>query len=100
MIAPCFIQSFDVAHMTMTINRMFEHEEIRDFYAVHDCFGVHASDVPLLIETVRRTFFDLHSERDLSQWLDILNPGHEPETNENQETFDMEEILQSEHMIG
>jgi len=100
MIAPCFIQSFDAAHMTMTINRMFEHEEIRDFYAVHDCFGVHASDVTLLIETVRRTFFDLHSERDLSQWLDILNPGHGFEPNEDQETFDMEEILQSEYMIG
>jgi hypothetical protein len=98
-IAPNFIHSLDAAHMTLTINRMFEHNDTRDFFAVHDCFAVHACDVPSLRETVRQSFHDLHEERNLQQWLDELNPGHNfmlPDDGQ----FDLAEVLDAPYIIG
>ena len=98
-VAPNFIHSLDAAHMTLTINRMFEHNNIRDFFAVHDCFAVHACYVPSLRETVKQSFHDLHEERNLQQWLDELNPGHDF-TLPEEGRFDLAEVLDAPYIIG
>jgi DNA-directed RNA polymerase len=39
-----------------------EKEGIKDFWAVHDSFGVHACHIDKLREIVNQTFVDLHKE--------------------------------------
>jgi len=39
-----------------------EKEGIKDFWAVHDSFGVHACDIDDLRRIVNQTFVDLHKE--------------------------------------
>ncbi len=76
-ITPNFVQSLDGAHMTMVINDICAEEDINDFWAVHDCFGVHPSDTDRLIEAVKRTFKKLH-EKPLESWIKEINPDYPP----------------------
>ena len=76
-ITPNFVQSLDGAHMTMVINDICAEEDINDFWAVHDCFGVHPSEADRLIEAVKRTFKKLH-EKPLESWIKEINPDHPP----------------------
>jgi len=75
-ITPNFVQSLDGAHMTMVINAICANETINDFWAVHDCFGVHPSDTDELVKTVKHTFKQLH-ERPLSAWIKEINPNQD-----------------------
>ena len=75
-ITPNFIQSLDGAHMTMVINEMCADESINDFWAIHDCFGVHPSDTDTLVKTVKRTFKELH-KNSLCEWMKKINPKHQ-----------------------
>ena len=58
---PNFIHSFDAVHMQKVILAL-EKEGIKDFWAVHDSFGVHACHIHDLREIVNQTFVDLHKE--------------------------------------
>jgi hypothetical protein len=58
---PNFIHSFDAVHMQKVILAL-EKEGIKDFWAVHDSFGVHACHIDKLREIVNQTFVDLHKE--------------------------------------
>ena len=58
---PNFIHSFDAVHMQKVILAL-EKEEIKDFWAVHDSFGVHACHIDKLRQIVKQTFVDLHKE--------------------------------------
>tara|TARA_X000001036_G_scaffold397402_1_gene399616 strand:+ start:177 stop:3902 length:3726 start_codon:yes stop_codon:yes gene_type:complete len=92
-ITPNYIHSMDAAHMAMTINKMFSEHEIHDFWAVHDCFGVHASDTDTLVEVVRETFHEIYSERTIANVGG--NSFEKPE-----DAFDADQILQSRYLIG
>jgi hypothetical protein len=92
-ITPNYIHSMDAAHMAMTINKMYSEHEIRDFWAVHDCFGVHASDTDALVEVVRETFHEIYSERTFA------NVGGNSFTIP-EDAFDIDEILESRYLIG
>ena len=92
--------------MTKVINAMRD-EESSDFWAVHDCFGVHPADTDRLVNVVRKTFVEVHTKDDgkthktLADWLDemypdwtqISDPLSEPE-------FDILEVLQSKYIIS
>ena len=58
---PNFIHSFDAVHMQKVILAL-EKEAIKDFWAVHDSFGVHACHIDKLRQIVKQTFVDLHKE--------------------------------------
>ena len=58
---PNFIHSFDAVHMQKVILSL-EKEGIKDFWAVHDSFGVHACHIDELRRIVKQTFVDLHKE--------------------------------------
>jgi hypothetical protein len=68
-ITPNFIHSIDAAHMTKVINAMYGEYEIKDFSAIHDCFGVHPCDTDQLIEVVKEQFIQVHKGRPLFDWL-------------------------------
>jgi DNA-directed RNA polymerase len=92
-ITPNYIHSMDAAHMAMTINKMYSEHKIRDFWAVHDCFGVHASDTDALVEVVRKSFHEIYSERTFANV-----GGNSFEIPDD--AFEVDEILGSRYLIG
>ena len=69
-LAPNFVHSLDAYHMRTTIYELFEQTNPLSFWAVHDAFGTHPCDVPLMREMVKKTFLETHKERDLLGWLE------------------------------
>ena len=65
-IPPNLIHSLDAYHMRWTVNQM---PEGCDFWVVHDAFGTHPRDIPKLRENITQGFYNLHSERDINDWL-------------------------------
>jgi len=68
-IAPNLIHSLDAYHMRTTIIELGRHDRNLDFWAVHDAFGTHASDVPAMCDKIRKGFVGLHHARDINWWL-------------------------------
>ena len=60
-ITPNFIHSFDAKHMENVILNLKE-SGIKDFWAVHDSFGTHASNIDKLIQIVNKEFRNLHKD--------------------------------------
>lgn len=73
-IPPNFIHSLDASHLMMTVDKAHD-AGIRQFAMVHDSFGTHAQDAPLLAQCLREAFVDLHQQPLLSlyrQWFNQL----------------------------
>lgn len=65
-VAPNWVHSMDAAHMMRTVNAL---PEGTSFAGVHDSFGTHACDVPLLAQVLREEFVRLYEEADwLKEW--------------------------------
>ena len=71
-IAPNFVHSLDAYHMRTAIGELSDAIQPFSFWAVHDAFGVHACDVPAMRKVVTRTFHEMHSDRDLLDWLEVM----------------------------
>jgi DNA-directed RNA polymerase len=69
-IAPNFVHALDASHLVFTVNALKE-KGIEDVALVHDSFGVHAPNVPMLATTLREQFVRLYTEFDPLN--DILN---------------------------
>ena len=67
-----FVQSLDACHMRAVINTMNENKGNLGFWAVHDSFGTHSSDVEDLIGVVIGTFWEMHQGRDMDKWLETM----------------------------
>ena len=70
--APNFVHSLDAYHMRTAVGELSAAIQPFSFWAVHDAFGVHACDVPAMREVVTRTFQEMHSDRDLLDWLEVM----------------------------
>ena len=68
-IAPNLIHSLDAYHMRTTIIEHGKSDRKLDFWAVHDAFGTHASDVPAMCDKIRKVFVALHRAGDINLWL-------------------------------
>jgi DNA-directed RNA polymerase len=60
-VSPNFVHSFDATHLMMTVNRCVE-AGIDAFSMIHDGYGVHATDVPVMRKILREAFVGLYSE--------------------------------------
>jgi hypothetical protein len=105
-ITPNFIHSLDGSHMTKVINAMRD-EGSNDFWAVHDCFGVHPADTDMLMDVVREKFVEVHTMKDgkthktLANWLDEMHPDWAQSGNPlPKPEFDILEVLQSKYIIS
>lgn len=58
--SPNFVHAIDATHMLMTVNKCAE-RGIRHFAMIHDDFGCHACDIPVMHEVIRDEFVKLHS---------------------------------------
>jgi len=77
-LAPNFVHSMDAAHLMVTVNNC-EANGIRDFAMIHDSFGCHASDVPLMNAILRESFVQMYSDNVLAGFHDELRQQLPPE---------------------
>jgi hypothetical protein len=116
-ITPNFIHSLDAAHLTKVINTMCGEGEnpTSDFWAIHDCFGVHPGDTERLQRIVKEKFVEIHTTNDgkgnqipktLSDWLIEIHPEWEKSEDFDIELpvpdkdFKIQDVLKSEFMIS
>ncbi|SDH02022.1 DNA-directed RNA polymerase [Propionivibrio dicarboxylicus] len=59
-ILPNFIHSMDSTHLVKTI-QLATVRGISDFTVIHDSFGVHAADLPVLSECIREAFISMYN---------------------------------------
>jgi len=92
-IAPNFVHSIDSTHMVMTINRT----ELVDLAMIHDDFGTHAGNAPVLAVDTRLAFKDLYTKCDpLEEWATQQGLTDLPELGE----YDINVITEAEYFFG
>ena len=60
--SPNYIHSLDATHLLWTVLDCYDNAGIKDFALIHDSFGVHAGDIPILNQSLRSTFVRLYNE--------------------------------------
>lgn len=95
--APNIIHSFDAAMLQMTVCRMLDHG-FEDFAMIHDSYGVHACDAPILARTLREVAVDIYREDwllRLEQEFHAALPSGEFPARPPLGSFNVEEVLDS-----
>ena len=62
-----FVHSMDAAHLMSTVNRLLK-EGVTDFTFVHDSYGTHPADMPILNRCLREAFVRQYSQDVLRQF--------------------------------
>ena len=100
-ISPNFVHSEDAAALVKTINRCVA-RGIHSFHFVHDDYGTHAADTPVLAKQLREAFVEVYREDVLERiWkeaqalvsVEIPRPPRKG-------TFDIEKVLQSKYFFA
>jgi len=101
--SPNFIHSLDAAAMTKTINKASK-LGITDFAMVHDSYGTHSSQMPLLSEVLREEFVNMYEQHDVltelrQHAIKVLGTDDVPVPPARGE-LNLREILQSEYFFA
>ena len=101
--SPNFIHSLDASALTKTVNRCMT-EGIHNFAMVHDSYGTHCSNIPLMQQILRHEFVEMYENNDvLAQLRDhaINRLGHEelPEL-PKKGTLDLKQVLKSDYFFA
>ena len=62
-ISPNWVHANDGCHLRMTVN-LAAANGVSNFAMIHDSFGTHASDIPMLSACLRETFIELYLDND------------------------------------
>lgn len=66
---PNLVHSLDASTLVLLYNYIHTFKEsskqnnIVNFYSIHDCFGVTANDVEILINSIIKVYLDLYSNK-------------------------------------
>jgi DNA-directed RNA polymerase len=71
-IAPNFVHSIDAAHLVRSVDIAAENG-IEDFSMIHDSFGCHASDVDVLVASLKEAAIQIHSVDMLQEFRDNIS---------------------------
>ncbi len=67
-VAPNFVHSMDASHLMKTVLRGSA-QKLQNWAVIHDSYGTHASDTPVLASALREAFCSLYAKNDvLLQW--------------------------------
>lgn len=111
-VAPNFVHSMDAAHLQLTISVCRTVEQSGDsgpmsFAMVHDSFGVHAADMPLFGQILRKSFHWMYTEHDvLEEFYDSNLPVIDEEHLEAipevpaKGSLDLDEVLTSDFFFS
>jgi DNA-directed RNA polymerase len=77
-ILPNFIHSMDGAHLVKTVQLALS-RGVTDFSVIHDSYGTHAADMPLLAACIREAFVDMYKPIKCPPTMVVLrNAGGNP----------------------
>ena len=81
-ISPNWVHANDACHLRMTVN-LAAANGVSNFAMIHDSFGSHAADIPMLSACLRETFIELYLDNDPLQMflnqVQILTNAELPE---------------------
>jgi len=66
-ISPNFIHSLDATHLYMTILNAHK-ENLTSFATIHDSYATHASDIDVLLSSIKKAFIELYSNDVLGEF--------------------------------
>jgi len=102
--SPNFVHSLDAAALTITVSKCLD-AGITDFAMVHDSYGTHSPNMPLLNDELRKAFVEMYEEHDV-----LLNLYTSAVTTLPKEvlvppppvkgTLDLKEVLQSDYFFA
>ncbi len=72
--APNFIHSMDASHLTFTVNACMQ-AGIEHLAVIHDSFGTHACNVPLMRNILRQELVRMYEENDVFKEFHEYNEG-------------------------
>lgn len=73
-IAPNFVHSMDASHMFLTVDLGLDNG-VEHYAMIHDSFGTHACDTPMLAACIREAFVAMYEDNDvLQQFSDQVQP--------------------------
>lgn len=64
-ISPNFIHSLDASGLMKTVSKCANDHSIHSFAMIHDSYGTHAADAPVLARVLRETFVEMFDDKDL-----------------------------------
>ena len=67
---PNLVHSLDAASLALVAEYYFNSVDIKNFYAIHDCFAVTANNVNTLINYIKLVYIKIYSEDDYLRQLD------------------------------
>lgn len=102
--SPNFVHSLDAAALTLTVNKCIE-EGLTDFAMVHDSYGTHSPNMPLLNLKLREAFVNMYEKHDVlqelhEQALKDLPENVEVPTPPKKGNLDLQEVLKSDYFFG
>lgn len=62
--SPNFVHSMDAAALVLTINKAMD-AGVDAFAMIHDSYGTHAADTPVLARSIREAFVDMYENNDV-----------------------------------
>ena len=103
-----YIHSLDAATLHISVNTAVAYG-IRDFALIHDSYGVHAADVELMNEIIRKVFVEMYTKEDLLEKFkqDVIKLSGLRKTTQVQippmpqkGNLDLQEVLQSDYFFA
>ncbi len=90
-IAPNFVHALDASHLTLVANAM--KREGLSLVGIHDSFGTHMCDTPVMHKVIRESFVELYKGNTLAEFLWEVNAVGETPSRGN---LDLTQVLDSE----
>jgi DNA-directed RNA polymerase len=102
--SPNLVHSLDAAALTFTVGKCLEHR-VTDFAMVHDSYGTHSPNMPLLNDKLREAFVEMYKEHDVLQEIydsavTSLAEGTDVPLPPNRGELDIEEVLNSDYFFA
>jgi len=98
--APNFVHSLDASCLTLTLHKCSNYK-IDSFQMIHDSYGTHAANTPVLAKLLREAFVEIYTENDVlaefrSSALEVLDEVPEPPKRGN---LDLNLVLDSKYFF-
>ena len=102
--SPNLVHSLDAAALTFTVGKCLENN-VTDFAMVHDSYGTHSPNMPLLNDKLREAFVEMYKEHDVLQNIydsavTTLKEGTDVPLPPTKGQLDIEEVLNSDYFFA
>lgn len=102
--SPNLVHSLDAAALTFTVVKCVQ-EGVTDFAMVHDSYGTHSPNMPLLNDRLREAFVEMYKNNDVLQNLydsavTTLSEGTEVPLPPTKGTLEIDEVLKSDYFFA